>query len=140
MIIRRGVSKAELDAWLVKGDIIYDGESSDVQHHLALASIVILPSYREGCPRVLLEAGATGRALLATDVPGCREVIIDNHNGYLFEPRSAEALERSLRRMLALPQSRLAEMGAASRRLVEDKFTQEIVIEHYQNAINSISP
>ena len=83
---RTAIARAELDGWVAQGLVEYLGETDDVRPYMAAASAVVLPSYREGLPRSLLEAAAMARPLIATDVPGCREVVEDGVNGYLCEP------------------------------------------------------
>jgi glycosyltransferase involved in cell wall biosynthesis len=93
----------------------------------AEAHIVCLPSYREGLPKVLVEAAASARPIVATDVPGCREVVRDGWNGLLVPVRDAAALARAIRRLLLSPEERV-QMGARGRALAEAEFTIERVI------------
>ncbi|QVM83125.1 glycosyltransferase family 4 protein [Novosphingobium decolorationis] len=92
---------------------------TDVRPYLEASSVFVLPSfYREGLPRTILEAMATGRAVITTDMPGCREPIVDGENGYLVEPRDAEALRAAMMRFVEEPE-RAATMGARARDLAE---------------------
>jgi glycosyltransferase involved in cell wall biosynthesis len=129
-----GIYSAELDDWIHEGVITYDGVTMDIRPHLAKASIVVLPSYREGCPRVLLEAGATGRALIGSDVPGIRDVVLNGENGWLVPARDVVGLAEVLR---GCPVSLLEELGQAGRKLVGDKFCEEIVVGKYLTLIAS---
>jgi glycosyltransferase involved in cell wall biosynthesis len=90
------------------------------------AHIVCLPSYREGLPKALLEAAAAGRPIVATDVPGCREIVRPGQNGILVPPRSPSALADALRTMIQDAALR-ARLGAAGRLLVEQEFSIETV-------------
>lgn len=130
------ISPNELAAWTNDGTINYAGSVADVRPYLEQASVVVLPSYREGLPRVLLEGGATGRPLLTTDVPGCRAVVADGDNGLLVPARDAEALARAMLKMAAMPQEELRAMGLRARAVVEEKFDQRLVNEAYLRAVN----
>ena len=115
-----------LEAWAAEGAVEWWGRSSDMARTLAQATVVVLPSYREGLPKVLLEAAAVGRPLLATDVPGCREVVRDGVNGRLVPPHSAAALADAMREMAASPE-RLAPWGRASRAVAVAEFAESVV-------------
>jgi glycosyltransferase involved in cell wall biosynthesis len=115
------VSEAELKAWADEGVIDYLGSTTDVRPYLAAAHVFVLPSYGEGMPRSVLEAMALGRAVLTTDVPGCRETVVPGRNGYLVAPRDGAALAAGLRRMLD-EAGRLEQMGRESRAIAEERF------------------
>ncbi|MGH6921577.1 MAG: glycosyltransferase family 4 protein [Geminicoccaceae bacterium] len=116
-----GLSAAMLDGWRAEGVIEYLGETADVRPHLRASSVYVLPSYREGMPRTVLEAMAVGRAIVTTDTPGCRETVVEGDNGYLVPPRDASALAEAMRRFIRQPELAVA-MGARSRRLAEQRF------------------
>jgi glycosyltransferase involved in cell wall biosynthesis len=97
------------------------GKLDDVRPALADCSVYVLPSYREGTPRSVLEAMATGRAIVTTDAPGCRETVVEGENGFLVPPRDSDALYRAMLRFIEAPEL-CATMGEASRRLVETKY------------------
>jgi glycosyltransferase involved in cell wall biosynthesis len=116
------LSRAEVEAWAREGVVDYLGETEDVRPFLAAASVVVLPSwYREGAPRVLQEALATGRAVVTTRMPGCDSTVEPGVNGFLVPPRDPDALAAALWRFAERP-GLVAEMGAASRRLAADRF------------------
>ncbi len=94
------ISRQELDAWQSDGLIVYLGHLPSIREEIEKADIVVLPSYREGLPRILLEAAAMGRALIASDVPGCREVVQHEQNGLLVPARDAVALKQAILRLL----------------------------------------
>jgi len=98
----------------------------------------VLPSYREGTPRTLLEAASIGIPLIATDVPGCREVVTHEKNGYLCNVRDAASLANIMERMLDLDDEHLKLMGIQSRQIAVSKFDQNIVFNKYLNAIAAI--
>jgi glycosyltransferase involved in cell wall biosynthesis len=94
---------------------------------LAETHIVCLPSYREGLPKILLEAAATGRPLIATDVPGCREIVRPGVNGFLVAVRDPQGIVDALTRVAQHPEL-MGEMGDASRRIVEEEFALERIV------------
>jgi len=121
------IPEAQLCAWHAEGAVEWWGHRGNMSEVLAQAHIVCLPSYREGLPKILLEAAACGRALVATDVPGCREIVIDGENGLLAPPRDAAALAAVIGRLLDKPGLR-AKMGQRGRALVEAEFSVEQVV------------
>lgn len=117
-----GISRDELDEWLQEGAITYLGHTDDVRPYLAEASAFVLPSfYREGLPRTILEAMATGRAIVTTDMPGCRDPIDHGENGLLVRPQDSEDLASALLRFIDDP-SLAGRMGKASRALAESRY------------------
>ena len=133
------VGRSDVEAWVKEGVVEYLGTSDDVRPFLAAADCVVLPSYREGTPRSLLEAAAMGRPLLATDVPGCREVVVDGVNGLLCHVRDSEDLAEKIMQMIAMPMSALLQMGQESRSLAETRFDEQIVIRKYLEAIDEVA-
>jgi glycosyltransferase involved in cell wall biosynthesis len=132
---RTAVARSDLDRWIEQGAIEYLGESDDVRPFIEAADCIVLPSYREGLPRVLLEGAAMAKPLIATDVPGCRHVVEEGRNGYLCAVRDAGALAEAMSRMIGLdPEARLA-MGAAGRARVEAEFDERIMVDRYLEAI-----
>ena len=132
------ISRAEMDAWVAQGDVIYLGVSDDVRVEIAMADCIVLPSYREGTPRTLLEAAAMGKPIVTTDAVGCREVVDDGVNGYLCRVRDAEDLAEKMLRMIELSPSARAAMGAAGRKKMELEFDEKIVIDKYLEAVGAI--
>jgi glycosyltransferase involved in cell wall biosynthesis len=132
---RTAVPRADVEAWVAEGLIDYLGEADDVRPLLAEADCVVLPSYREGLPRVLLEASAMARPLIATDVPGCRHITVHGVNGYLCAVRDPTSLAGAMSDMLALPERERRAMGSAARARVEAEFDERKVVELYLQAI-----
>jgi len=132
---RTAISRAELDSWVRDGVIEHLGTTDDVRPSIAAASAVVLPSYREGLPRSLLEAGAMARPLIATDVPGCRDVVEDGVNGYLCRARDARSLAQAMRRFADLPPAERLAMGDAGRRKVQERFSEEFVVRAYLDVL-----
>lgn len=104
------------------GFITWLGYRSDIAELWQDADIAVLPSYREGLPKTLLEAAAAGKPLIATDVPGCREICIDGVNGLLIPPREIEVLSIALEKLTSNPTLR-EEMGIKSRQIVEEELS-----------------
>lgn len=115
------IAKAELDAWVADGTLEFLGKLDDVRSAIAAATVYVLPSYREGTPRTVLEAMAMGRPIITTDAPGCRETVIDGDNGYLVPVQSIDALVEAMQRFIDNPQL-AARMGRRSREIAEDKY------------------
>jgi glycosyltransferase involved in cell wall biosynthesis len=128
---RTGIRRDELDRWVAEGAVEYIEASEDVRPFIAAATAIVLPSYREGLPRTLLEGAAMGRPLIASDVPGCRELVDDGLNGYLCKVRDARSLAEAMLKLASLGDSERAAMGAASRRKVEERFGEDLVISAY---------
>ncbi|BAK66258.1 putative glycosyltransferase [Sphingobium sp. SYK-6] len=129
---RSGIPLAQIEDWVREGVIDYLGQTEDVRPALASADCVVLPSwYREGTPRVLLEAAATGRPVITTDMPGCRDAVDPGRTGFICAPRDRDALVAELERFLALsPDARIA-MGRAARARAEASFDEQAVISAY---------
>jgi glycosyltransferase involved in cell wall biosynthesis len=117
-----GISRSELDGWIQEGAIEYLGETRDVRPYLAASTVYVLPSfYREGIPRTVIEALATGRAIITTNSPGCRETVIEGENGYLVPPRDADGLAATMAQFVRDP-SLAVRMGERSRQLAVARF------------------
>lgn len=115
------VSAEEVEAWKAEGVVRFVGSVKDVRSWLEWCSVLVLPSYREGTPRSVLEAMATGRAVVTTDAPGCRETVEDGVNGLLVEPRTVEPLADAMMRLAADPAA-VARFAEAGRRIAEGKY------------------
>jgi glycosyltransferase involved in cell wall biosynthesis len=133
------ISRAEVDAWQREGVIEYLGETHDVRPAIANADCVVLPSYREGVPRTLMEASAMGRPIVATDVPGCREVVENGVTGLLCEARSADSLAQQLERMLVSSDATRAQMGLRGREKVAREFDENGVVARYKDTIRAVT-
>jgi glycosyltransferase involved in cell wall biosynthesis len=115
------ISEADLSTWVADGTVVFHGELSDVRDVLAKCHVYVLPSYREGTPRSVLEAMATGRAIITTDVPGCRETVEEGINGYLVPPQNSAAIANACVNFLENP-ALIMSMGRKSRELAEQKY------------------
>lgn len=121
------VSEAQLLDWKNGGTVEWWGRHEDMPYVLAQSHIVCLPSFREGLPKSLLEAASCGRPIVATDVPGCREIVLDGDNGFLVEVRNSTALADAIQKLLFDKKLR-QRMGLRGRELVEKEFSQEKIV------------
>jgi glycosyltransferase involved in cell wall biosynthesis len=128
----KSVPAKKLADWAREGDVEWWGNRQDMSGIFRSAHIICLPSYREGVPKVLLEALSSGRAIVATDVPGCREVVIDGENGLLVPARQSEPLALALEKLINQEQLRRS-MGERGRQMAEAEFSIERVIEQHMS-------
>lgn len=115
------IDERELNSWVDQGVIDYLGRLDDVRPAIRDSSVYVLPSYREGTPRSVLEAMSMGRAIITTDAPGCRETVVDGVNGFLVPVRSVDALVAAMLQFVKSP-GLLRKMGGASRVIAEEKY------------------
>lgn len=120
--------KETVDQLVADGVIRFHGFQTDVHPFYEAANCVVLPSYHEGMSNVLLEAAATGRPLITSDIPGCREAVEDGVSGYICPAKDADALYDAMQRFVELPESRRAEMGRRGRERMEKRFSKDAVI------------
>ena len=129
------IMQTELNQWQADGVVKYLGHVDDVTTVITQADCVVLPSYREGLSRVLLEAAALAKPIITTDVPGCKDVVDDGENGFLCKLKDAKDLEKQMLKILKLSRSELSEMGRVGRVKVEQEFDENIVINIYLDLI-----
>jgi glycosyltransferase involved in cell wall biosynthesis len=127
---RASVSQADIDEWAASGCVELLGQCGDMAGVLASAHVVVLPSYREGLPKVLVEAAACGRPAVTTDVPGCRDAVIPGQTALLVPPRDAPALAAAIEQLVADAPLR-ARMGEAARRLAEREYGIQRIVEQH---------
>lgn len=131
-----------LEQWTSDGYISWEGHSNNMPETLSSASIVCLPSYREGLPKILLEAAAVGRPLIATDVPGCREIVKNGENGILVKLKDVGTLYDAIKMLIANKEMRRS-MGQNSRNIIESELSTKIInaqtLELYKRAQNNES-
>ncbi|PMS15850.1 glycosyl transferase [Trinickia dabaoshanensis] len=133
------ISQADIDGWCKEGIVEYLGEAHDVRPVIANADCVVLPSYREGVPRTLMEASAMGRPIVATDVPGCREVVDDGVTGLLCEVKNARSLADALARILDMSPDARRAMGLRGREKVTAEFDEALVVERYRQTLLALT-
>src|SRR3954453_20390416 len=135
---RTAIRKHELDEWIAQGLVEYLGAAEDVRPYIEASTAIVLPSYREGLPRSLLEGAAMARPLIATDVPGCRELVVEGVPGFLCEARSAASLAAAMIKLIDLDDAARARLGMAARELAEREYNEERVIGAYLDALKSL--
>lgn len=116
-----GISEEEVKSWHRAGGLIWHGSLTDVRPAIAESHVYVLPSYREGTPRTVLEAMAMGRPVITTDAPGCRETVVDGENGYLVPVKSVDALVEAMLKFIEAPEN-IDSMGKNARQVVDAKY------------------
>ena len=128
------VTQQELDQWVNEGTVKFWGKLSDVRPAINACHVFVLPSYREGTPRTVLEAMATGRAIITTDAPGCRQTVENGYNGWLVPVQSAEKLAEAMERFLSEP-ALIQQMGQASLEIARNKYDVNIINDFMLNQL-----
>lgn len=137
---RSAIGARQLASLCNRGTVDYLGAAADVRPHIAAASAIVLPSYREGLPRSLLEGAAMARPLIATDVPGNREIVEDGVTGLMCKAGDAQSLADAMSRFARLAPQQRAALGLAGRARVEARFSDSLVIEAYLDALQRSVP
>lgn len=132
------VAKAEVEAQEANGTIRYWGVSNDVRSIMQEADVVVLPSYREGLPRVMLESLAMGKPIITTDTAGCRETVQDAKNGFIVPVKDANALADAMVRMYQLTDEARQEMGEVGRKMALQEFDEQAIIKRYFEEIEAM--
>ena len=135
---KRGIQPEIINNWLDNNLFDYLGRKEDVRPYIKAADCVVLPSYREGTPRTLLEAASMARPIVATDVAGCRQVVKDQHNGYLCNMADSEDLADKMLKMYQLPVAERKTMGRKGNEKVRSAFDENIVIDKYLKSIDAV--
>ena len=135
---RTAVPRSDIDLWVEEGVIQYLGETNDVRSFINNSDCIVLPSYREGTPKTLLEASAMGKPIIATNVEGCRDVVDDGESGYLCNVRDAYDLAKKMKVMLDMDSKAIEKMGLKGRKKMEKEFDERIVIDKYIFVVNKI--
>ena len=132
------ISTEQMRTWTEQGFVKYLGTSDDVRGHIAQADCIVLPSYREGTPRSLLEAAAMGKPIIATNVVGCKEVVVDGENGLLCEAKNALDLASKMKEMFLFSDGERKLMGEKGRLKMEQEFDELFVIQKYIETIDLV--
>jgi glycosyltransferase involved in cell wall biosynthesis len=135
---RTAIKALELEEWVKKGYVNYLGVTDEVEKYILDSNCIVLPSYREGMPRCILEAFAIGRPVIASDVPGCRHIVDDKSNGLLCKVKSSEDLSIKMIRMMNLSKDERDLFALNGRKKVESFFDEKIVINYYHEVIKNI--
>jgi glycosyltransferase involved in cell wall biosynthesis len=136
---KRGIPSETIQKWIEKNQVEYLGTTEDVKSFISKADCIVLPSYREGTPKSLLEAASMAKPIVATNVPGCNNVVIDGKNGFLCKLKDSSDLARKMKLMYTLEPKSRSDMGEFSRDYVRQNFDEKIVIDKYISAINSFN-
>jgi len=131
------ISEKTLNSWIDEELIEYLGHSDNVQDEIDKVDCVVLPSYREGLSRVLLEAASMEKPIITTNVPGCRDVVDDNINGYLVEKQNSKELVIAMKKMMDLSLPELKEMGKKGRVKVVNNFSEKKIIDKYLSLLKN---
>lgn len=121
-----------------QGIIHYWGKSDDVRSIMRDCDVVVLPSYREGLPRVMLEALSMAKPVITTDAPGCRDTVIDGENGFMIPVKDAQALGNAMQKILSLPAEQLSLMGSKGRAMAVQNFDEQVIIHKYISLIDAV--
>ena len=132
------ITKETLTNWINSDAIIYLGQTDRVEEVMKVADCVVLPSYREGLSKVLIEASSMGLPIVTANVPGCRDVVIDNETGFLCEVKNSKDLADKMEKMLLLSVKERMKMGHYARKRAIEIFDEKIIIKHYKEAIYAI--
>jgi len=134
---KRGIKTQVIREWIESNIIEYLGTTRDVRKFIADADCIVLPSYREGTPRTLLEAASSAKPIIATDVPGCNHVVTHHHNGFLCRMKDSADLAQKMRELADCPDEKLAEFGRNGRLKMEAEYDVNLVINKYLRALES---
>lgn len=132
------IEENELNELLLPKNVVYLGTTDEVANVIDTMDCIVLPSYREGTPRTLLEAGAMGKPIISTNCIGSKEVVKDSVNGYLCEVKNNEDLAEKIEKFIKLPLSDKTKMGENSKKIIDKEFNEERIIKEYYKIINSI--
>lgn len=132
------ITEDEMQKWEEEGIVKYIGVSDDVKSVINKYDCIVLPSYREGLSRVLLEAASMAKPIVTTNVPGCKEVVDDGANGYLCDVKDAGSLKEAMEKMISHTNDERREMGQKGREKVITEFDEKLVIEKYKEAISDL--
>jgi glycosyltransferase involved in cell wall biosynthesis len=135
---KRGIKLKTINQWISSGTIEYLGTTNDVRTFIHQADCIVLPSYREGTPRTLLEAASSSKPIITTDVPGCHQVVSHNYNGLLCEMKNAGDLAEKMFSMAHYDDAILRRFGENGRKKMEEEFDEKVVIQKYISAISAL--
>jgi len=133
------IPMSKVEDWQKSGLLTYVPPAVDVRDQLARAHCVVLPSYREGTPKALLEAASMAIPIITTDAPGCRQVVDDSSTGFLVKVRNATDLANKMERMIHLPESERVAMGLRGREKMIREFDERIVIREYLKTVEQFT-
>ena len=132
------ITPKQIQKWTKSSNLIYLGSTDSVKEVIDSVDCVVLPSYREGLSRVLLESASMAKPIVTTNVAGCKEVVDDGINGFLCKPKDKASLARSIKKMIDLTYKEREEMGERGREKVAREFDEKFVIDRYKEAIREL--
>jgi Glycosyltransferase len=132
------ISKKELEKWVKEELIEWCGFQEDVRPFYCMADCVVLPSYREGISRALLEAMAMEKPIITTNTPGCRNVCVDKVNGFLVKPKDVESLYLAMKKVIEMKEVELREMGKKGKEIVEQKYEISKIVNEYVKIVEKV--
>lgn len=135
---KRGIKSEIIDGWIANNTVEYLGTTEDVRAFIENADCIVLPSYREGTPKTLLEAASISKPIVTTDVPGCKDVVVNNFNGLLCKVRDPYDLALKMKQLASYDNHTLEQFGQNGRKKVESEFDEKIVINKYIDAIQKL--
>jgi len=131
------ISSKEIDNWQKEGIVEYLGVTKDIRPYINDADCVVLPSfYREGVPRVLMEAAAMGKPIITTDNVGCKDVVLDGQTGFLCKPKDSTDLAKVMHEFISIPHDKKILMGSRGREFMKNKFDEKLIIDIYHKKLN----
>ena len=128
----------KLSPYVEANIVSFFGHCDDVRNHINDADCVVVPSYREGLSTILIEAASMGKPLIATDVPGCREVVNNNINGYLCNEKNINDLAEKMEMMMLTDKKNVVSMSANSRKIAEENFDKDLIVKKQMEIISKI--
>lgn len=137
-INKTAISKSQVQKWVEEGLVDYIGATDDVEKFIVRADCIVLPSYREGTPRVLLESASMGKPIITTNAPGCKEVVDDGINGFLCKTKNSNDLADKMEKIFCLEDKDRFKMGCEGRKKIISEFDEKIVIEKYSETIKRL--
>jgi glycosyltransferase involved in cell wall biosynthesis len=135
---KRGIQTEVIDEWINSGTVEYLGTTNDVRQFINQADCIVLPSYREGTPRTLLEAASSCKPIIATDVPGCNHVVTHTYNGLLCKLKDADDLADKMNQIASFDDEVLRQLGKNGRSKMEAEYDESLVINKYLHALKQI--
>ncbi len=135
---KRGIKMDVINEWIESDTIEYLGTTNDVRQHISNADCIVLPSYREGTPRTLLEAASSCKPIIATDVPGCNHVVVDHYNGLLCKLKDVDDLAVKMKQLAGFEDETLKEFGRNGRQKMEAEYSESLVINKYLRSLDHV--
>ena len=132
------IDRDALLKWINNETVDYKGFVKDVRPFIEMSSCIVLPSYREGMPRIILEAMSMGKAVITTNTAGCRETVVEGKNGFLVEIKNPQALIEAMQKFIALGEEQRKMMGVYGRTLAENTFSDEIIAQRLFDIISRL--